>query len=471
MRKVVEMGIEKVNLGGDKEKMKTKNKVIAMVEIAIVLCSLLLVALPAIAAEQTMQATANTITTASEDDFVLDIYGNANEDDTIDMRDLTYVKLIFFGKKPVTELADAKYDGKINPLDFIQIKLIIVGKEKEITYVDVCGEAETISKPINRIVAVGSVYGPEIVRALNAANKIVAVNKGVQDYYAYFPELSKLPLVATSWTKPDYEAILIQNPDAVITYIPWAHSWALQKNEWKEKLPGVAVISLGFVNPTGGKWTGAGGSGGHNGVMENTRKLGYILDKEEEAEEFCDWYEGYLTTIKSRTEGLSEGEKPRVYTEWIGDYAVLKGRHSEVCILAGGIDLVDDLPTYYGKVDPEWVMEQNPEIIIKKGYPFSPYETDDPSILAAKRKSVLNRPELANIDAVKNGRVYVRTAIMTQGAHGIVGIAYTAKWFHPELFEDLDPKAIHQEYIDRFCTGLDYDLDEHGVFVYPPLES
>jgi hypothetical protein len=35
------------NLGGEKEKMKTKNKRIALVEIVIVLCSLFLVALPA----------------------------------------------------------------------------------------------------------------------------------------------------------------------------------------------------------------------------------------------------------------------------------------------------------------------------------------------------------------------------------------------------------------------------------------
>ncbi|MCK4735321.1 MAG: hypothetical protein KAT65_22905, partial [Methanophagales archaeon] len=60
--------------------MKTKNssfgkaflskKRFALVEIAIVLCSVFLVALPTIAAEQT------TIASASEDDFVLGIYGN-----------------------------------------------------------------------------------------------------------------------------------------------------------------------------------------------------------------------------------------------------------------------------------------------------------------------------------------------------------------------------------------------------------
>jgi hypothetical protein len=125
MRKRLEMGIEKgetVNkyLGGKKmKKMKTKTKMIALVEIAVVLCSVFLVALPAIATENTQELKANTITTASEDDYVLGVYGNANEDDTIDMGDVVYTKLAIFGKKPKTELCDAKYDGRINVLDVI----------------------------------------------------------------------------------------------------------------------------------------------------------------------------------------------------------------------------------------------------------------------------------------------------------------------------------------------------------------
>jgi iron complex transport system substrate-binding protein len=69
-----------------------KTKIVVLVGLA--LCTMLLVS-PALAT----------------DTCTLEIYGNANEDDTIDMRDLTYVKLIFFGKKPETELADAKYDA------------------------------------------------------------------------------------------------------------------------------------------------------------------------------------------------------------------------------------------------------------------------------------------------------------------------------------------------------------------------
>jgi iron complex transport system substrate-binding protein len=449
-----------------RKKMKTKNKILASLEIAIVLCSVFLVAIPAIAGDQTTQkASASTITTASKDDYVLGVYGNANEDDTIDMRDLTYVKLIFFGKKPETELADAKYDGEINPLDFIQIKLIIVGKEKELTYVDVCGEAETVHKPIKRIADLSAGFATEVMRALDAEDTIVGVSNSIKKKPVFFPELSKLPLIAGSWYTPDYEAILGQNPDAVITYIPWAKNWVLKKNKWKEKLPGVQIISLGFVNPTGAEYTGAAGVGKHSGILENTRKLGYILDKEDEAKEFCDWYEGWLSKVKERTDGLSEHEKPRVYTEWHQDYRFLKGRHHQICILAGGIDLLDDLPTTSGYVDPEWVIEQNPDIIIIAHSAGLSYGTDDPSGMKAIRDGVLNRPELANVAAVKNDRVYVGIAL-TNGPRTIVAITYHGKWYHPELFDDLDPKAIHQEYIDRFCH-IDFSVYEHGVFVYP----
>jgi iron complex transport system substrate-binding protein len=445
--------------------MKKRTKTIALLEIAIVLCSVFLVAIPAIAAQEQNQemqkVSASTITTASEDDFVLGVYGNANEDDTIDMRDLTYEKLIFFGKKPETELADAKYDGKINPLDFIQIKLIIVGKEKELTFEDSLGEAVTVRKPVERIVVEMS-DSAEILRALNAKNKIVAVSEWFKDKDAMFlfPELSKLPSVG-SWSEPDYEAILNLNPDVVIPFG--------RVLEYKEKLPGVTIVSLSPPGP----YTFA----------ENVRKLGYILDKEDESEEFIDWYEGPLNTIKSRTEGLSDDEKPKVfYWSWFepgGGYKTISKtawRH-EMCEIAGGINVAADLKGgIMAAVDAEWVMEQNPDIIVAlpnvRAVAYG-YSIDDPSEMAAAREGILNRPELANINAVRNRKVYLMDLGVwwrPSGGGALIGTAYMAKWFHPELFEDLDPQAIHQEYIDRFCH-IDFNVYEHGVFVYPPLEG
>ena len=51
---------------------------------------------------------------------------------------------------------------------------------------------------------------------------------------------------------------------------------------------------------------------------------------------------------------------------------------------------------------------------------------------------------------------------------GTLGAVYMSKALYPDLFTDLDPEAVHQEYITRFLR-LDYSLEEQGVFLYPAL--
>jgi iron complex transport system substrate-binding protein len=455
------IGIRKVesvnkNLGGEKEKVKTKT--LAMLEIAIVLCSVFLVAIPVIAAEQNqemqkMSASANTITTASEDDYVLGIYGNANEDDTIDMRDLTYVKLIFFGKKPETELADAKYDGKINPLDFIQIKLIIVGKEKEITVIDEVDRTVTVKKPVERVITLGR-FDAEIMWLLGAQDNIVGISSGIARiayYVMCMPELAKLPTVG-SGANIDYEAVLNLNPDLVTI---WPRHAAITD----EKLPdSIAVAGFGFFVP--------------ESLTEGVVKFGYIFNKKDEAKHYIeDFHDKYIDHIKAKTEGLSEEERPKVYLERFGmpyktygsDSYVQQGMH-----IAGGKNIFADVEAYKFVADAEDVITENPDIIIKYASPFGPemgYDIDDPSKAKEMRDEIMSRPELAEVNAVKNGRVYIMIIALNTGPGYPITNAYWAKWFQPELFTDIDPKAIHQEFLS--FQGIDYDLDKHGVFVYP----
>ena len=442
--------------------MKTKNKILAFVEIAIVLCSLFLVAIPAIAAEQNQEmqkVSASTITTASEDDYVLDIYGNANEDDTIDMRDLTYVKLIFFGKKPETELADAKYDGKINPLDFIQIKLIIVGKEKELTLVDTADRIVTVKKPIERIVILHSM-AVEAMRSIKATDKIVGVDKYTIQSEVFFPEFVDYPSVGGSVWSPDYEAILALDPDVVFLYAGLTMLTTVEpvQDKLEELDPSITVIRFDcFKQAT---------------FMDEIAKLGYILGKKGEAEEFIDFYEGFMNNIKERVEGFSEEDKIKVYQETMwGRYracAVGTDIH-QMLVTAGGKNIFDDLEGYVD-VDPEGVAWRNPEIIVNTAFGGG-YDKDvgDVTELEAAWEEMFNRAELKDVEAVKNRKVYILSSPVTGGGRHFVGIGYMAKWFYPGLFSDLDPKAAHHEYLARF-QGLDIDLDEKGVYVYHPEE-
>lgn len=131
----------------------------------------------------------------------------------------------------------------------------------------------------------------------------------------------------------------------------------------------------------------------------------------------------------------------------------------------------------YFDIDPEWVVEQNPEYIIlgragASGGGLGGYDTDDSSGATASIEEYTTRPGLSATDAAKNGHIYyLGGGLYNGGGSSIIGAAYMGKVFQPALFEDVNPQAIHQEFIDRFCPGLNFDVSENGVFFYPPLEA
>ena len=432
--------------------MKTKNKMLAMVEIAVVLCSLFLVAIPAVAAEQNQgmqKVSANTITTASEDDYVLGIYGNANEDDTIDMGDVVYTKLAIFGKKPKTELCDAKYDGRINVLDVIQTKLIILGKEKELTIVDSADGIVTVKKPLKRII-VASGDCLELLQAIKLeADRVVGI-QDVRSRTLPFPEYQDKPTVDSQ----DPESFLSLYPDVVII---WQSGWGtINKTIDILKSAGIPVIC-------------AYGGREEKPMLDDVKRFGYLFEKKDEAYEFVDWYEGVINQIKEKVEEIPEEDKPKVYFEGYKKW-YLSGEDRDRVGSAGGKNIFEDKR---GFIDAEAVIDRKPEIIVKTPWHIGGYlvDADDTAVLEEVRDEIISRPELQKAPAVKEKRVYVITGYITTwgpsaGSRGFLSVAYMAKWFHPELFKDLDPKALHQEYLTRF-HGLDIDLDEKGVFVYP----
>ena len=88
--------------------------------------------------------------------------------------------------------------------------------------------------------------------------------------------------------------------------------------------------------------------------------------------------------------------------------------------------------------------------------------------MEAERNKIMGEPGWENLAAVKSDKVYLTSSRFCSSTCRFIGTAYMAKIFNPKLFEDLDPQAIHQEYLDRF-QGIDYNVYER-VFVYPPLK-
>lgn len=266
-----------------------------------------------------------------------------------------------------------------------------------------------------------------------------------------------MPIVG-SMSDPDAEEIIRLNPDIIIAYGSYFTKWSIYL-ENKLKGTGITLARLDCYKP--------------ETMSDDIIKLGHFLDRAEEAEEFVDWYEGYLSIINDRVEELTEDEKPIVYVEGYTDYKTYSegtGAH-QACIMAGGINIAADLPGKYPKVDSEWVINQSPDIIVKvvsSTKVSGGYGENDPSEMKAVWEDIVNRDGWSDIPAVRDRKVYLIHAGGTwNDPKYFIGLAYLAKWFNSTLFEDVNPKVMHWEYLTEF-QGLDYDLDKHGVFVYHP---
>jgi iron complex transport system substrate-binding protein len=403
-----------------------------------------------------LACTSLAIMPAVADDYTLGLFGNANMDDTIDENDVAYVEGIIAGTNEETLLADANYDGVIDEGDTAQIELIINGEDKDLTVIDSADRIVTVKKPVDRIVIVNRNV-LETLRSLKATEKIAGVTSSVTTDTIFFPEFSEFPNVG-SQKNPDIETILELHPDVVFLY---ATQWEDQIDGIKSILhdadPEVAVAAFDCYKPA---W-----------YIEEVRKLGYILDRRDEAEEFIDFYEGCKRPIAEIVEGMSEDDKPKVciLRDFYTTYGVLSAEHQMV-VAAGANDIFSDISGTGADVDGEEVITRDPEFTIwihrwAGGYLL---DAGDTAELEELRKNVMTRPELQNVTAVERENVYAVTNDVYRGARDFVGIAYMAKWFHPDLFEDLDPQALHQEYLTRF-QGLDYDLNDQGIFVYPEV--
>lgn len=320
------------------------------------------------------------------------------------------------------------------------------------TVVDSAGRNVTIYKPVERIVALAG-YNCEVLRSLKADDKLVAISDDVTKSRMFFPRISKLPSVGTS-VAFDIERMISLEPDMVLTF------GTRKLTYLKEKLTGtdIEVVGFYFYKP--------------KILSEEVNKLGYLLERENEAEKFNNFHESIQNSIKNKTKDISE--KPTVYPEsFYGEYltATKNTQYQWIIDISGGVNIAADLPggnpSGNLKVDPEWVVQQNPDIIMKGGgssplYGSTGYEFDDASGAMEWRGRIMKRPELKDVNAVKNGSVYIHNTAIC----GFLSIPYYAKIFHPDIFSDLDPPAIHQQYLTEF-QRLNYNLSEQGVFMYP----
>ena len=325
------------------------------------------------------------------------------------------------------------------------------------TITDSAGRNVTIYKPITKIITLTS-DGAECVRTLGAVDNIVGVTEMInKDGREYFPELEDKPSVGT-WKEFDYDEIANLAMNSTDGVVPGALviSYVSKVPEVEEKLSSfehIAVVGLDFYK--------------EETLGVEIVKLGYLLEREDEAQDFIDWRQEKIDKVKGAVDGL---ERPKVYIEkgsstGTGEFGTYgKGSAFDMlCEIAGGENVASHIETTYPKVDWEWVIEQNPDIIIKSEPQTFLGLTSNAEEL---REEIMNRPSSGNISSIKNGRVYVHAHKITYGLESVVGLTYWAKIFHPDT--SLDPEAVYREYLEEY-QGLKYPEDK--MVVRPEVEQ
>jgi iron complex transport system substrate-binding protein len=397
----------------------------------------------------------------ADDDFTLQVFGNANMDDRIDEGDLDYAQGIVNKNNEPTVFADANYDSRIDEADIDQIKKMIAGTEESLTIRDAQNRNVTLTLPIEKADVVNS-CAIEIMRAIGVdiEKVLVAATSYSTTNPDYLPELNGKFI--HKWGSPDYEKLAIIEPDLVISYKDPSKDESISKYE----AIGVPIIFLDCFNK--------------QSLDGDVRVLGEIFKQREKAQELMDWYHGYIDLIKERTDRLDSSERPKTmfYSNSDYFYPIIKVRNENSGVHwiiedAGGDNLGWGLNSTTGvaEVDREWVMFQDPDVIVgninqafnKSGY--SANETLAVEYMRTAYEKIASDEAINQTKAATNGRIYLICNDLNAGPMQAAGTVFMAKILHPELFADLDPEAVLKEYLEKW-QGVPY----RGVWIYPSLD-
>ncbi|WP_273466955.1 ABC transporter substrate-binding protein [Methanothrix sp.] len=310
--------------------------------------------------------------------------------------------------------------------------------EYPLTITDSAGREVTFNQPIERVIVTSS-DAAEAVVMLGAADKVVGISDTVKNKGYYFPDLKGKQSVG-KWNALDYEMI-----GAIAS----------------EPFENIKAVALEFTKP--------------QNMTREIEVLGQILGKEEQASDYISWYDEKINSVKDAVDGMN---LPEAYVEWSssgGDISTLGpgSAFDQVLKVAKGYNIASALEESYPKVDWEWVVTENPEIIIVRqtqpaghteiGWESAP--SQEASKLQAAKNELLDRSGASGTSAAKSDRIYFIDWDIMNGLDQVVGATYLAKVLHPDV--DLNPEEVYREYLERL--GLEYP--EGRTMVYPEIED
>jgi iron complex transport system substrate-binding protein len=334
------------------------------------------------------------------------------------------------------------------------------------TVTDVAGREVSFDGPIERVILGEGrmIYSLATIETENPFEHVVGWRndlwttdvKSFDAYVAKFPEAAELPFLGrlTDGTL-QVETVVTLDPDVLLLSI--GDKTAAEEVKLEETLAdvGVKIVYIDF----------------REHILDNTvpslHILGELFGKPERAAEVADFWQSKMDEI-AKVIADNDIERPDVFmyraaglVECCGTFG--PDNFGLMVELAGGHNLGSDfLPGYTGSINPEQVIASNPDVIVVTGSDWTnspdakdfvsvgPGTADGAEASRATLAKLVDAPAFTGSTAVAEGSVHAIWHQFYTSPYQFVAIQEMAKWFHPELFADVDPDATFKEFYDRF---------------------
>ena len=336
---------------------------------------------------------------------------------------------------------------------------------KPIEITDVTGRTVTLKKPAERVVlqwsgAGGPFFTISALMGKDTPKVIAGMDTSLQDYRAdmwkhfttEMPELAKIPVVGTIGDKTfNVEQVISLNPDVIFIPVDLKEQY---ESDVKPKLDaaGVQTIYIDY----------------HAEKLESHQKsieaIGKALGKEERAAEISKFYTDRVTRVLDRVSKINK-PKPTVYLEVgmngpeeFGNSFSSNYSWGALATMAGADVITKDVIKKTSPINPEFILEKNPDIIMIMGsyWPKKPtsmrlgFEATEASSQELLKAFTTERQGWSDLKAVENKQVYSAHHGLPREVFDAAVFEYLAKTFYPEEFADVDPEATLKEFYDKF---------------------
>ncbi len=325
---------------------------------------------------------------------------------------------------------------------------------------DIAGREVTLERPAKRVVlgegrqllALALLHPDPVSLLAGWPGDLSRQDKVTYEAYRQkFPAIDSIPILGrgTEDTFSIEQALAVKPDIAILSggYGPSAKSTQIIE---RFEAAGIPVVFIDFVAKP----------------LENTvssiRILGQVLGRNDEAKAFIDFYQSRMDRISKR---LAEAKpaKPKVLMHaHAGAYECCNapGRATIGAFIdaAGGHNIATEVLTQpFGQLNLEFVIARDPDVYVGTGGVHLQGTGGlvlgpgiDPATSRSQLKAIAERPGLSTLSAMKNGRVHGLWHLFSNLPLNVLAVELLAKWFHPDLFADVDPAASLREANSRF---------------------